>query len=40
MIEGVGTPLLNNHYRKTLLCHVPAAHGETVKTHGKTVVVR
>jgi hypothetical protein len=25
----------DRHYRKTLLCRVPAAHGETVKTHGK-----
>jgi hypothetical protein len=29
-----------SHYRKTLLCRVPAAHGEMVQTHGRTIAVR
>jgi hypothetical protein len=28
------------HYRRTLLCRVPAAHGEMRKPHGKTLAVR
>jgi hypothetical protein len=27
------------HYRKTLLCCVPAAHGETMKPHSKPLAV-
>jgi hypothetical protein len=38
-IVGCGNDVATNHYRKTYLCRVPAAHGKIEKTHGTPFAV-